>query len=148
MRKPNKKAPKKAFTIRKVNMSELSEEDRKAIERGMADMEAGRTTELQVPKPRGLKVKASQQVMATLQGELPEADLIAIVQHIVDHAAAQKRRKNTKSKQPKKPACKTCYGWGMWSDGSAPMGPIDGSDGMPTSACPECKKNPNPMRKK
>lgn len=151
MRKPNKKIPKKGFMIRKVKMSELSEEDRWAIERGMADSAAGRVVELQVPKPKGLKVKATQQVMATLQGELSEADFIDIVQHIVDHAAAQKRRKNTKSKQPKKPKqkeCKTCYGWGMWPDGTAPMGPVDGSDGMPTSACPECKKNPNPLRKK
>ena len=37
-------------------------------------------------------------------------------------------------------------GWFIW--GTTAMGPCDGADGMPTSACPECKKNPNPIRKK
>jgi hypothetical protein len=147
MRKPNKKAPKKAFTIRKVKMSELSEEDQDLIRKGLADAEAGRVSPLKVPKPKGLKLEATQQVMDVFHG-IPEDDVIKILQEIVNHAAAQKRRKNTKSKQPKTKPCKTCWGWGMWSDGTAPMGPIDGADGMPTSACPECKKNPNPMRKK
>jgi hypothetical protein len=41
--------------------------------------------------------------------------------------------------------CKTCYGYGMWPDMTAPMGPMDASDGMPTRSCPECGKNPNPI---
>ena len=45
--------------------------------------------------------------------------------------------------------CGTCYGWGMWALGDAtPMGPMDGSDGMPTRACPECGANPNPTKQK
>jgi hypothetical protein len=43
--------------------------------------------------------------------------------------------------------CKTCYGCGLWPDGTAPMGPMDASDGMPTIACPECGANPNPSKK-
>lgn len=147
MRKPNTKAPKKKFVIRRLDPDTLSDEDRLAIEQGMADMEAGRVTELQVPKPKGLKIQAAKQAMDAFHG-VPESDIIEILQHIVNHAVAQNRRKNTKSKLPKKKACKTCYGWGMWADGTAPMGPCDGADGMPTSACPECKKNPNPIRKK
>ncbi len=50
--------------------------------------------------------------------------------------------KMKKSKKDK--ACKTCYGYGFWPDGTAPMGPIDAKDGMPTIACPECKANANP----
>lgn len=41
--------------------------------------------------------------------------------------------------------CKTCYGCGLWPDGTAPMGPMDASDGMPTIACPECGANRNPV---
>jgi hypothetical protein len=52
----------------------------------------------------------------------------------------------SKPKSTKK--CGTCYGWGMWAMGDAtPMGPMDGSDGMPTIACPECGSNPNPTGK-
>ena len=41
--------------------------------------------------------------------------------------------------------CKTCYGYGMWDDDSGqPMGPLDGIDGLPTRACPECGANQNP----
>ena len=36
------------------------------------------------------------------------------------------------------PKCGTCWGHGLWPDRTAPMGPIDASDGMPTVACPEC----------
>lgn len=42
--------------------------------------------------------------------------------------------------------CGTCWGSGMWPDGTAPMGPMDASDGMPTIACPECGANPNPTK--
>jgi hypothetical protein len=47
---------------------------------------------------------------------------------------------------PKSQDCKTCYGCGLWPDGTAPMGPMDASDGMPTIACPECGANPNPTK--
>ena len=147
MRKPNKKAPKKKFEIRKVKMSELSEEEQEMLQKGLADCKAGRLTPLKVLKSKGMNLEATQQVMDVFHGS-PEKDIIEMLQHIVDHAAAQKRRKNTKSKQPKKPECKTCWGYGLHADGTAPMGPMDAGDGMPTSACPECKKNPNPMRKK
>ena len=51
----------------------------------------------------------------------------------------------TQLKTPNK--CGTCNGWGLWAMGDAsPMGPMDGSDGMPTRACPECGANPNPMK--
>jgi len=33
---------------------------------------------------------------------------------------------------------------GMWPDGTAPMGPMDASDGMPTVACATCGQNRNP----
>ena len=50
------------------------------------------------------------------------------------------------NKVPKKTAkCATCYGHGLWPDGTAPMGPMDASDGMPTIACPECGANRNPV---
>ena len=42
--------------------------------------------------------------------------------------------------------CKTCWGYGLWADGTAPMGPMDSRDGYKTSACPECGMNPNPKR--
>lgn len=52
-----------------------------------------------------------------------------------------------KTKSTKK--CGTCLGWGMWALGDAtPMGPMDGADGMPTTACPECGANPNPSKEK
>jgi hypothetical protein len=38
----------------------------------------------------------------------------------------------------KKEKCNTCWGYGMWSDGTAPMGPMDAEDSMPTMPCPEC----------
>ena len=42
--------------------------------------------------------------------------------------------------------CDTCYGYGLWGMGeSAPMGPIDASDGYPTYPCPECGANANPI---
>lgn len=50
---------------------------------------------------------------------------------------------NTVSKKTGK--CQTCYGHGLWPDGTAPMGPMDASDGMPTVACPDCGANTNPM---
>jgi len=35
--------------------------------------------------------------------------------------------------------CKTCYGYGFWAIGDpCPMGPIDFSDGCPTTECQEC----------
>ena len=43
--------------------------------------------------------------------------------------------------------CGTCWGNGLWPDGTAPMGPMDASDGMPTMACPECGANPNPTER-
>lgn len=52
---------------------------------------------------------------------------------------------NKPVKKPKsKKKCGTCWGNGLWPDGTAPMGPMDASDGMPTKACPECGANPNP----
>jgi len=43
--------------------------------------------------------------------------------------------------------CKTCYGFGIWAIGMpAPMGPMDCADGMPTKPCPECGRNPNPVK--
>ena len=54
------------------------------------------------------------------------------------------------NKPVKKPVstkkCEHCYGCGLWPDSSAPMGPMDASDGMPTIACPECGANANPIR--
>lgn len=50
-----------------------------------------------------------------------------------------------KTKKTKK--CNHCYGFGMWTDGTAPMGPCDASDGMPTIACPKCGANKNPSLK-
>ena len=32
----------------------------------------------------------------------------------------------------------------MWTDGTAPMGPMDAGDGLSTIACPECGANANP----
>lgn len=50
------------------------------------------------------------------------------------------------TKVPEK-ACETCYGYGIWAVGlKTPMGPLDASDGMPTTPCPECGKNANPVR--
>jgi len=146
MRKPNKKTPKKKFEIRKVKMSELADDEQEMLRKGMADSEAGRVTTLKVPKPKGMKVQATKQVMDAFLG-IPEKDVIEMLQAIVDHTAAQKRRKNTKSKLPKKVECTTCWGYGLHADGTAPMGPMDAGDGMPTMACPECKTNPNPYRK-
>lgn len=148
-RKPVKKVPQK-ISIRKVSMSELSEADRELIRKGLAQSEAGQTVQLQVKNPKGFKVTATQQVMDAFK-DMPEGAVKQMLQHIVNDTAAQKRRGRTKAKlkyDVKVKPCKTCYGHGMWLDGTAPMGPIDASDGMPTSACPECKKNPNPSRKK
>ena len=36
-------------------------------------------------------------------------------------------------------------GYGLWSDGTAPMGPLDAGDGFPTIPCPECGANKNPI---
>lgn len=41
--------------------------------------------------------------------------------------------------------CGTCWGHGLWADGTAPMGRMDASDGLPTMPCPECSANPNPV---
>ncbi len=41
-------------------------------------------------------------------------------------------------------SCNTCYGYGLWPDGTAPMGSLDAEEGLGTIACPECGKNPNP----
>jgi hypothetical protein len=166
MRKPNKKPIPKKIMIRKVNMSELSKADQELLRKGLAQSAAGQVSPLpNVKNMRGMKViTATKQVMDVFQG-LPEGDVQQILQHIVNDAAAQKRRKNTKSKMkydidvmtgvgvnkdagPKPKACKTCWGYGLHMDGTAPMGPIDAGDGMPTSACPECKRNPNPVRGK
>jgi len=45
----------------------------------------------------------------------------------------------------KKKECSTCMGFGMWPDGTAPMGTLDAEDGMPTIACPECGADKNPL---
>lgn len=51
-------------------------------------------------------------------------------------------------KTKKKKSCGSCYGYGLWAVGNpSPMGPMDSKD-MPTKSCPECKANPNPLRKK
>jgi hypothetical protein len=42
--------------------------------------------------------------------------------------------------------CETCWGHGLWPDGTAPMGPMGAGDGMPTIECPECGANPNPIK--
>jgi hypothetical protein len=48
-----------------------------------------------------------------------------------------------------KKECTTCYGYGMWGMGDpCPMGPMDAADGYPTTPCPECGANPNPMVRK
>ena len=48
-----------------------------------------------------------------------------------------------------KKKCSYCYGYGIWAIGDpCPMGPMDAGDGMPTTACPECKANPNPWKPK
>ena len=58
----------------------------------------------------------------------------------------KKKVKTTKKKKETKKACKTCYGLGLWAMGDpSPMGPMDGKDGMPTIACPECGANKNPI---
>jgi hypothetical protein len=44
--------------------------------------------------------------------------------------------------------CDTCFGFGLWPDGTAPMGPMDAEDGMPTIACPKCLANRNPIKDK
>lgn len=49
--------------------------------------------------------------------------------------------------ETEKTKCSICYGHGLWPDGTAPMGPMDASDGMPTIACPDCGKNANPTGK-
>lgn len=54
-------------------------------------------------------------------------------------------RNNMKRTESSK-ICKTCFGFGMWPDGTAGMGPLDASDGMPTIECPECKANANPIK--
>ncbi len=58
-------------------------------------------------------------------------------------------KKIVKNKNKCKPtkSCSICWGHGLWRDDSnAPMGPMDSADGMPTKACPECGKNPNPLK--
>jgi hypothetical protein len=44
--------------------------------------------------------------------------------------------------------CDTCFGFGLWPDGTAPMGPMDAEDGMPTIACLKCGANKNPIKDK
>ena len=94
MRKLAAKPIKKQFTIRKVKLEELSEDDRQAIEKGLADSEAGRVTPMQVKNPKGFKVTATDRALDTLRG----INVGDILQHIVNHEAARRRRKNTKAK--------------------------------------------------
>lgn len=56
-----------------------------------------------------------------------------------------KTKKTKKAKKTK--VCSSCYGYGFWTDGTAPMGPIDASDGVRTIACIECGANANPQTK-
>ena len=45
--------------------------------------------------------------------------------------------------------CSACWGYGFWSWGHiAPMGPMDAHDGVPTTKCPECGADPNPINNK
>ena len=54
---------------------------------------------------------------------------------------------NNPVKRNKTPnTCGTCWGYGLWPGGTAPMGLMDASDGMPTKACSECGANPNPIK--
>lgn len=56
---------------------------------------------------------------------------------------------NKAQQETVKRACNSCYGLGLWAIGApAPMGPIDGSGGMPTIPCPECGANRNPLPRK
>lgn len=44
--------------------------------------------------------------------------------------------------------CSTCNGYGFHAMcDTTPMGRLDALDGMPTIVCPECKANPNPIKK-
>lgn len=48
-----------------------------------------------------------------------------------------------------KDECKSCYSYGLWYLGDpSPMGQIEASDGMGTIACPECKANANPIKRR
>lgn len=99
-RKPARKFPTKIM-IRSIYMSELSPLEQVLIKKGLADMKANRVKELKAPKNRGLKIQASATAAATL-GTIPAADLNDILQHIVNHTAAARRRKNTKPRLTRK----------------------------------------------
>lgn len=88
-----KPIPKKVI-IRRVKMSELSDVDRELLKKGMADIEAGRVKKVTIPNPKGFKIVASQQVTDAIAAE----ELGEILKHIVNHAAASRRRRNTKPK--------------------------------------------------
>ena len=99
-RRPSRKFPTK-FEIRPVNMSELSPGEQAMLKAALKDTSTDKYTEVAVKNQRGLKVKIAPQVMAGLS-EIPAADLAEILQHIVDHTAAERRRKRTKPKLGRK----------------------------------------------
>lgn len=45
-----------------------------------------------------------------------------------------------------KKKCSTCFGYGLWPDGTFGMGTLDAHDGMITIPCPECGANANPHK--
>jgi len=94
-RKPLSKTPiPKKAVFRKLSLSELPEAERACLEQGLADEAAGRMSPVCVPKTRGLKVVVTDQVKNALPPEL----LKQFAQMIVNHVAAERRRKNTKPK--------------------------------------------------
>lgn len=70
----------------------------------------------------------------------------SVSKQIIDIANQTKGCSNS-AKLAKIKKCSTCSGNGLWPDGTAPMGPMDAADGMPTIACPECGANRNPYAK-
>lgn len=92
------------------------------IKEAMKEIKEGKCVELPPKKKGGFKVV------------IPDC----VSKQIVDIANGMKTSK-------KEEKCGTCWGYGLHALGDAcPMGPMDAADGMPTKACPECGKNPNP----
>lgn len=96
-RKPSAKKSPSKIQIRSVTLEELEPDERAAVEAAMAD--AARPADVPVIKGRrkGFKVLATPEAMAGLAGMPPEL-MKMMVDAITDHAAAEKRRKNTKPK--------------------------------------------------
>jgi hypothetical protein len=93
------------------------------INEAMKQVKEGKCVKLPAKKKGGLKVV------------IPDC----VSQQIMDIVNKPVKKSTSTEK------CGTCFGWGLWALGNAsPMGPMDGSDGMPTRACPECGANPNP----